>query len=305
MSTLTASVAAIGSALSYAIASVVQYRAARQAPKGAGLHLGLLAHLATRPLWLAGLVADTTALALHAVALSAGELALVQPLLVSGLLFALPASVLLERRRPSLAEWSWALILIAALAAFLTVGQPSIGHAPTDTDRLAALTVAGTIATGLVIVVCAQRVFARHRAALLGLAGGIAFGLTAALLKETTTIGTGSHPFDVLSSWTLYALVAIGAAALILNQAAFQAGPLAASLPPLTMVDPVIAIALGLLVFNETLAHNAAALTIETLSFAVMALAVVQLARRSSTEPRSRRDHPSHRGRRTTSGWSI
>ena len=240
MSALPAATAALGSALSYAMASVLQHRAARQAPAGRGLHVGLVAHLATRPIWLAGLIADVAALALHVFALSKGELALVQPLLVSGLLFALPASVLLEHRHPSLTEWTWAALLIGALSLFLVVGHPSVGHNLTDTDRLAVLTAAGSALTAGVVLI-AKQIIPGQQAALLGLAAGIAFGLTAALLKQTTNIGTGTHPLQLVSSWPLYALITIGAAALVLSQAAYQSGPLAASLPPLTMADPVVA----------------------------------------------------------------
>ena len=77
MNALPAATAALGSALSYTTASVLQHRAARQAPAGHGLHVRLVAHLATRPIWLAGLIADLAALALHVFALSKGELALV------------------------------------------------------------------------------------------------------------------------------------------------------------------------------------------------------------------------------------
>ena len=83
----------------------------------------------TRPAWIAGLLTAGVGLVLHAVALAHGQLAVVQPLLVSGMLFALPVSALLERRRPSGVEWLWALILVAGLAAFLVAARPSAGPA--------------------------------------------------------------------------------------------------------------------------------------------------------------------------------
>ncbi len=293
MSALPAVASALGSALAYSVATVVQHRVARQAPPGRGLHVGLIAHLVTRPLWLAGIVADVAALGLQIVALSQGELALVQPLLVSGLLFALPASVVLERRHPSLNEWAWAAVLVGALSAFLISGHPSVGHALTDTDRLAVLTAAGAAVTAAIIA-AAHQLFPNHRAALLGLAAGVAFGLTAALLKQATNLGTGPHPIQLIASWPLYALFAIGAAALILSQAAYQSGPLAASLPPLTMADPLVAIALGVAVFDEDLSHSVAALALQTASFAAMTVAVVHLARRSATSARKLADKPAN-----------
>src|SRR3954447_4512855 len=104
---------ALGSALCFATSSVLQQRGAARAPRGTGLHLDLLRHLVTRPIWLAGMTAAAGTLALQAVALSKGQLALVQPLLVTGLLFALPLSMVLEGKRPSGREWTWAAVLVA------------------------------------------------------------------------------------------------------------------------------------------------------------------------------------------------
>ena len=113
MSTGLAVGGALGSALCFAVSSVLQQRGASRAPKGSGLHLGLLVTLMGRPMWLAGLLAAVGTVALQALALASGPLALVQPLLVSAVLFALPASVLLEKRRPSLVEWAWALLPVS------------------------------------------------------------------------------------------------------------------------------------------------------------------------------------------------
>lgn len=281
MSLLVATAAATGSAISYAMAGVLQHRAAQLAPVGRGLRLKLLAHLASRPGWLVGLGADAAALSLHALALSAGELSVVQPLLVSGLLFALPASVVIERGRPSMAEWCWALVVVAGLAVFLIASNPSAGHAPSDTDRLAVLTLVGAGLAGAVVLV--GWAWRTQQAALLGVAGGLGYGMTAALLKETINIATGANPIRLVSSWPLYLLVAVGAGALLVTQVAYQSGPLAASLPALTMVNPIVAIALGILVFDEHLVRTAAALSAETVSFVIMSIAVGQLARRSST----------------------
>ena len=114
---------ALGSALCVAVSSVLQQRGASRAPRGSGLHLGLIAHLVGRPMWLGGLLAGVGTVALQALALASGPLVLVQPLLVCALRFALPASVLLEKRRPSLVEWAWALLLVAGLA--LSLGGPA------------------------------------------------------------------------------------------------------------------------------------------------------------------------------------
>lgn len=279
MSSVVAVVAAVGSALAYAVSTVVQHRTVGKETAGRALDLRSLVRLALRPVWLLGLVAAAGGLGLHVLALSEGELSVVQPLLVSGLLFALPASVLLERRRPSLAEWSWALLLVSSLGIFLIVGHPSAGHAPVDTDRLAVVVGVGILAVG--VASGAALAYVRHRAALLGLAAGVTYGLTAALIKEASARVRGV-PAAVFSSWPLYALIVIGVVSLALTQAAYQAGSLAASLPPLTIADPIVAILIGAVVFDERLSDNGAAVVGQVIAFAAMTLATVQLARRST-----------------------
>jgi len=280
MNVLGAVVASVGSAMAYGLASVLQHRTARTAPPGKGLRLGLLAHLAAQPLWIVGLVAAGAAFGLHVVALSLGELALVQPLLVSGLLFALPAAVLLEHRRPSLAEWSWALVLVGGLGLFLVSANPTVGLVPTDTDRLGALVIAGTILAGG-LVLLGQRNVGPHGAGLLGFAAGILDGLTASLIKEVTALAT-SGPAQLIAAWPLYSLLGIGVAALVLNQAAYQAGPLGASLPPMTLANPCVAIVVGVLVFDEHIVHTSGAVLQEAVAAVAVALATMQLARFSA-----------------------
>lgn len=279
MNAAVAPVAALASALTYATAGVLQHRVARQAPTERGRPLDLLAYLVTRPVWVAGIVLDTAGVVLHAIALWAGQLAVVQPLLVSGLLFALPVSVLLERRRPSFTEWCWALVLVTGLAVFLVVSNPSADRLPRSENRLVVLSLLGTALTA-VVVLRAIRSAPTGRAALLGIAGGLANGMTAALLKEVIHIGSGARPADLLTSWVTYLLLLIGAASLAITQQAFQSGPLVASLPNLTMVPPVLAVVFGVLVFGERLGHTPLDLIAETAAFLAMSVAAVQLARR-------------------------
>jgi drug/metabolite transporter (DMT)-like permease len=179
--------AALGSALCFAVSSVLQQRGASRAPKGSGLHLSLLANLLARPMWLGGVLAAVGTVTLQALALAAGPLALVQPLLVSALLFALPASVLLEKRRPSVVEWAWALLLVFGLAVFLRAAQPGTGPAlPDDGPLLLMGAVAAAVAVSAAAV--GRGPGRRHRAVLLGLATGIMYGLTASLIKYTVAL---------------------------------------------------------------------------------------------------------------------
>ena len=267
---------ALGSAMAAASSSVLQHRSARKAPAVHARAGRLLGHLATRPDWLLGLVFAAVGLGLHTYALAGGRLAIVQPLLVCGVLFALPASVALEGRRPSATQWLWGVALLAGLLVFLLTARPSPGRVSIDADVLAVTTAVGVVVAGAVALI-GLRWPHGHQAALLATAAGIGYGLVAALLKQNAALAANG-PAAVLGDWPLYVLLAVGAVTLSLTQHAYRAGPLSGSLPALTVSEPAASVAIGALAFHEHLAHSPGAVLLEALAFAVMGLATARLA---------------------------
>lgn len=284
MSQIAIVVAALASALAAATSSILQHHSARRAPDGRAHRL--LRHLLTRPAWLIGGVVAIVGLALHILALDAGQLAVVQPLLISGVLFALPVSAILEKRRPSMRESLLAAVLVAGLALFLIAGKPTAGQVPIDSDRLAWSTVGGSVIVGLLTLIGTRRnrTLARAAPAVLGLAAGVGYGLVAGLLKEITVIvHTGfSHTF---TTWPLYVLVVLGSASVLLTQMAYRAGPLCRSMPALTVADPAASVIIGMIAFQERLNADGLAVLAEVLGFVAMAAAATQLARREARDP--------------------
>src|ERR1700712_3064650 len=143
--------AALGSAACFALSSTLQQRGAARAPRNSGFRLVL--HLCRRPVWLGGLLAAVATVVLQAVALAVGELALIQPLMLLGLLFALPFSVLLEKCNPSLHEWLWAFVLVVGLSLFIVAAKPSPGPPLADDSKMLELGAVAAIVGGLAIVV--------------------------------------------------------------------------------------------------------------------------------------------------------
>lgn len=266
---------ALAAALCFALSTVSQHRAAVSSPDAQGVGISLLLRLARRPVWLLGLLAGAAGLALHAVALSVGRLAVVQPLLVSGMLFAIPASVLLERRRPSTREWAYACVVAVGLGLFLLAAQPSDGSDLADQGVLGAMAAAGAAVAGGATLL-AQGPGWRHRAALLGLAAGISFGVVSALLKHV--VGqVAVAPLAVFTTWPFYALLALGIAGTLLTQTSYQAGSLAASQPALNIAEPVVAVTIGAVAFSEGLAVTPSALLGQAAGFLLMAWGVLRL----------------------------
>jgi hypothetical protein len=89
-----------------------------------------------------------------------------------------------------------------------------------------------------------------RRAALLAVGTGLLYGLTAALTKSVVDL-LGEGPVAVLTSWETWALIASAVGGTLLQQTAFGAGPLAASLPAVTVGEPVVAAVLGIAVLGE------------------------------------------------------
>jgi hypothetical protein len=96
---------------------------------------------------------------------------------------------------------------------------------------------------------------ANYRASWLGFCAGVAYGLVAALLKSSVGLFAVDH-LAVFTSWPLYAFVVLAGGAIAVNQLAFNAGPLASSLPLVTIVDPVVSVAIGAVAFGETTASR-------------------------------------------------
>jgi drug/metabolite transporter (DMT)-like permease len=242
---------ALLAAIAYAAASVLQQRAARDVPDELAMRPGLLLRLVRRPLWLAGTVADWSGFGLQALALGVGSLIVVQPLLCTGLLFALPIGAAWQGRRLSRNDWIAAFALSGGLAVFLVVGAPTEGR---DFASEQAWVIAALVLLPIIVgcTIAGMRTRNTARAVLLALATALLYSMTAVLTKSAVTeLGEGAAAF--FTSWEPYALVVGGVVSLLLNQSAFQAGELQASLPILTAVEPIVGSVLGFLMLDELL----------------------------------------------------
>jgi drug/metabolite transporter (DMT)-like permease len=118
-------------------------------------------------------------------------------------------------------------------------------------------------------------------AALLGVAVGLLYAADAALLKAVTdqaVLGL-TH---LISCWQLYAVIMVGALGLMLTQLAYQAGPLTASLPAISAVDPLASVVIGVLIFDEHLRRGPLTGASLVALVAILAVSIVQLGRRQA-----------------------
>ena len=239
---------ALAASAIFALGTVLQHRAAAATPD-AQAGAGLLLRLARRPLWLAGMAADAVGFVCHAAALGAGRLVIVQPLLATSLVFALPLSAALERRRVTARELRAALVVTAGLAAFLLLADPSGGREDAPLARwLAAFAVAGVVSGAASLL--ARGATPQRRAVLLGSAAGVLFGLSAALTKVTVE-RLDEGILHVVADWHLWALIVVGYAGTAFAQSSLQTGALGPAVATQTVFDPLASLLLGTLVLGE------------------------------------------------------
>lgn len=271
---IAAIVCALVAALLFAVASVAQQRAAAAVPEGSALMRSLL----RSKRWWAAIVGDVGGYGMQVLALSFGAVLVVQPILVSSLVFALPLSARLNHQRITGRAAATALVLVAALVTFLIVGDPTAGE---ETAPLREWLVPLAILLSIVALATLAGLLVPNpsgRALALGLAGGALFGLAAALTDRVVTL-FGDGLGAVLTGWQTWALVAAGLLGFYLQQRAYQAGPLAASLPAAAVAEPLAAAFLGLTALGEQLRTDGAGLIVVAASVVVMCVATVALCR--------------------------
>jgi hypothetical protein len=275
-----AALVAIAGAVTFGASDVIEQRATHRVAKRPPLDLKLFADLAVNRLWLIGITVDIAASGMQAIALHFGPLALVQPILVLDLLFAVVITSVLTRRRPDRVIGAGVLCCTGGLVLFLAVARPQsppVSVSPTILLPLGA-GIAGLIALCLVAWRVSPQGFLPLATAF---ACGAIFGVTAFLLKEITqTIGLGFNPPS--QQWPLYAFIVAEPIGFLLNQNAFQESSLIAPVLAIrTVTDPLVAIGIGLVWLNEQIASSPAAIAGEAVGLIIMSAGVVALAYRS------------------------
>ncbi|MBX6768609.1 MAG: DMT family transporter [Actinomadura rubrobrunea] len=280
---IIAIVLALCAAASNALSSVLQRRAVRTIAPGDPFRPSMLLDLLRDLGWLAGILAMIGGFLFQAAALTVGQLALVQPILVSELLFTMAFLRLLLGRRLDRDSWIATAVLTVGLAVLLTAADPAHG---TRTPGSLEWAVAVLVTVGLMgyLTTSSRLVSGARRAVLVGIAAGLGFSFTAALMKEATgAISRGATA--VLTSWALYAMVAAGLASLVLLQDALRSGSLVAVQPALNVSDPVASIAYGVGLFGESI-RLGGWVALELLGIGLILYGSVRL-----TQSRPLRDH--------------
>ncbi len=249
-----AAIIAIIAAFAFALAATLWQRAAMNEGVEPGDSAGMVKLLAN-PVWLLGLGAQAIGVVLQGAALDRGRVAIIQPLLVTSIVWALPLGYYVTKQRITQRHVLGAVVIVAGLAAFATFGDPAGGvdDAPVS-DWIVALLILAVIC--VVCMVFGSRGPLGREAALVGATAGILYGVSATLMKPVVeswhTNGLGA----TLGDWEIWTMISAGLLGFYLQQVSLATGKLVTSVATVSVINPVVSVALGAFVLQERLSSD-------------------------------------------------
>jgi uncharacterized membrane protein len=286
--TPVAIVTAIAAAGVLGLSAAIDQRSTKKVETRETLSPRLLADLARQPLWLIAIGANIVGFILQVVALAYGSLALVQPLLVCDLLFAVLIAWYLRGRanepQPNMKPiWVGVGVTTIGLAGFLAIGQPTPGHTQARLSMLAPLAIGYVVVVGACLVVANRNRDLQPLALALGC--GVSYGVAAFVIKLVTS-EFGGGLAAIFTNWPIYLFAVVGPAGFILNQNALQQGTLLAPVQAIISVaDPVISIALGVAWLDVRLRSSPGAIAGEIISFLLLTVGILMTSRAHVADP--------------------
>ena len=287
MNTAIAVVAALCAAFCFALGSLIQQGVARQT-HARTLRFDLLVALARQRRWLGGIAVTVLAFGMQAAALAFGPLALVQPLVATEVLFALPM-IAHKNRLPLMRKGIIGGLGVASgMAIFVAVSPPAVGAAVPGLAAWAPA-LAGITALTALSALAGLRSRGAARVVWLAFAAAAIYALVNAVTKSGVVVlmhrGAG-----VFATWEPYALIAAGILSGLFGQSAFNAGPLSLSLSVIDTVEPVSSVILAVVVFHERLARSPGLLALQLIGGAIAVTGIAVLSRSPVTLAEERRE---------------
>ncbi|CAM4046372.1 DMT family transporter [Nocardiopsis gilva] len=273
---------ALAGAFCLALGSALQERDAVRAPGHGVARMDFLFHLAQRPRWLVGTVAAGAGATLHLIALSGAPLTIIQPIGVTGLVFAIVLSALFNRlrvRRSQILAGGAVMVGLVGVLALFPHGQ----DAPIMTDTTAMILAGSVMAVGVVIYLCAHWVPPGMRALLLAGAGGTALGTTSGIAR----VVAAQTVVDVTAIFSLLTVLAVALALFggMLMQNAYRTGHFAAAYAMLLIADPITGVGIGSVMLGEGLPGTPLAQVLAAISAVVAIVGTAVLARAKTRNP--------------------
>jgi drug/metabolite transporter (DMT)-like permease len=275
---------ALVAAFLFALAATLQQKGTLNLPTISLADPMSLVRLVGERTWLIGSLALLTGYLFQAGALDRGRLSVIQPLLVTTVVFALPLGYFLTRQHVGRREVAGAAAIIVGLGLFTYFGDPAGGNENAPNSQWA-ITIGLLSVLSVLMLVFGSGGGLSMKAAVYGTVAGILFGLSSALTKPTLdylheSVGT------MLSHWQCYALAVAGVFGFVLQQVSLGTGRLAPSVATVSVANPVVGILIGILLLDERLSRPGWHILVAVigLCLALVGAVVISLAREARKE---------------------
>jgi drug/metabolite transporter (DMT)-like permease len=274
---------ALVAAFLFALAATLQQKGALNLPTISLADPMSLVRLLGEKMWLIGTLALFTGYLFQAGALDRGRLSIIQPLLVTTVVFALPLGYFLTKQHVGRREVVGAAVIIVGLGLFVYFGDPAGGNENASNSQWA-ITIGLLSVLSVLLLVFGSGGLSK-KAAVYGTVAGILFGLSSALTKPTLdylheSVGT------MLSHWECYALAVAGVLGFVLQQVSLGTGRLAPSVATVSVANPIVGILIGILLFDERLSRPGWHIFVAVigLGLALVGAVVISLAREGTAD---------------------
>jgi drug/metabolite transporter (DMT)-like permease len=243
---------ALLAAACFALSATLQQKGALGEGGVSLAHPASLLRLLGQSWWLAGTAVLLVGYVLQAIALDHGRLSVIQPLLVSTIVFALPLGYLITAQRVGRREIGGAAVVVVGLAVFTLVGDPAGGRPNAPGGAWAGTIAIVLILVGLLMALGGGGTLER-KAGMYGAAAGLLYGLSASLWKPSAEMIDAGGVSAAFSSWEIYACGLAGIAAFVVQQVSLGTGRLAPSVATTSVLNPVLSVFIGVALLEETL----------------------------------------------------
>ena len=283
---------ACAAAFAFALSAMFEQRAASQATGSHSLDTvhgfsAFLRALMRRKLWLTGFVINNVGFVIQAAALHLGSVAVVQPVMVSQVLFALLLTGVGSRLRPTVKDWLYVLCICGGLIVLLSVSGAAPLHGAPDRERVIWVLLAMAAFVVLLVVSARSQTDARAASLLLAIAAGVCFAGNAVLIKLTTEDLFGPGVLHTALDWPGYSLAVATASGLLIEQAAFAHGSLPWAVAAMSITNPVTSYLAGIFGFHVTAPHSPGALAAVSGTAVLIGIGISGLAHSPLTRSRT------------------
>jgi drug/metabolite transporter (DMT)-like permease len=284
MAAFLALLSAVWFALSAALQQRGQFSLARSGTPVEGVR-GLVRLLAV-PVWLLGTLVLLLGYATQGAALDRGRLVVVQPLMVTTIVWALPLGHWLTRQQVVGRQAVGACVVVVGLALFVLVGDPDAGVDQAETSSLVIAAVVIAAIAVVLLVWLRTKSSQALRAATLGVCAGLFYGLSASFAKpviDALHVGIA----DAAEAWQTWALLGFGLVAFVIQQLSLATGQLAPAMAAVSVANPVVSVVLGIVLFEERLTRPAwhVLVALVALLAALAGAVLITLANRETPMP--------------------